>query len=34
MRDLGEEISDKKHQVAFAIEDETLSLPVEEKTLH
>jgi len=34
VEDLGEEISDKKHRVAFAIEEEALSLPDEEMTLH
>ena len=31
--DPGEEISDKEHQVAFAIEEEALSLSVEDRTL-
>ena len=34
MGDPGEEISDKKYRVASAIEEEALSLPGEERTLH
>jgi len=34
VRDPGEEISDKEHRVAFAIEEEALSLANEEMTLH
>jgi len=32
--DPGEEISDEEHQVTAAIEEEVLSLPDEEMTLH
>ena len=32
--DLGEEMSNKKHRVAFAIKEEALSFSVEKRTLH
>jgi len=32
--DLGEEISNKKYRVTFAIEEEVFSLPDEEETLY
>jgi len=34
VRDPGEEISDKEHRVAFAIEEEVSLLSDEERTLH
>ena len=34
MGDPGEEVSDEKYRVATAIEEEALSLPYEEMTLH
>ena len=34
MRDPGEEISDNKYPIAFAIEEEVLSFSDEKRTLH
>jgi len=34
VRNPGEEISDEEYRVAAAIEEEALSLPDEERTLH